>query len=168
MAAVPIQIDGVFFPANKMQAPVKGSFLGHASIFGLGIGGGPIMPPDGGIGEPPVVGGGPIFPPGIWPTPPGGGKPPGIWGPTDPRPTHPIVIPLPPETPNLPPAGSPPVAIEGTQPVNPMTPPPAVLIDYPGIGKVVVPQPTESVPMPPHADHSLPPPQPSMPPAVPG
>ena len=51
------------------------------------------------------VGGGPINPPGIWgPTDPRPGwglpeQPPGIWGPTDPRPSHPIVIPKPPTDP---------------------------------------------------------------------
>ena len=29
--------------------------------------------------------------------PPAGGNPPGIWGPTDPRPTPPIVLPIPPD-----------------------------------------------------------------------
>jgi hypothetical protein len=40
------------------------------------------------------------------------------------------------------------VHIANTQPINPMTPPAAVLIDYPGMGKVVVPQPTQSVQIP--------------------
>lgn len=48
----------------------------------------------------------------------------------------------PPGAPNVPPPGSPPVMVGGTQPVNPMVPPPAVIIEYPGIGKVMVPQPT--------------------------
>ena len=38
------------------------------------------------------------LPPGV-----GSGNPPGIWGPTDPRPSHPIVIPDP-KPPTLPPA----------------------------------------------------------------
>ena len=38
----------------------------------------------------PEVGGGPVYPP-------GSGSPPGIWGPTDPRPSHPIVLPIPPD-----------------------------------------------------------------------
>jgi hypothetical protein len=40
------------------------------------------------------------------------------------------------------------VHIGNTQPVNPMTPPAAVMIEYPGMGKVVVPQPTQSVQIP--------------------
>ena len=153
MASVPIQIDGTFYPHARggvPSQPIKGTMLGHASIYGLGVGGGPIFPPNGGNG-----GGGdgdahpehPIF------------YPPGIWGPTDPRPSHPIVIPVPPDTPNLPPPGSPPVHIANTQPVQPMTPPPAVVIDYPGMGKVVVPQPTQSVqiPVPPGATPTPPP-----------
>ena len=140
MAAVPIQIDGVFYPHAKNMAPIKGTMLGHASIYGLGVGGGPITPPDApnGGGEPgypahpiynpPIISG----PPGPWPSPP-------IYLPP---------IPVPPDTPNLPPPGSPPVHIANTQPVQPMTPPQAVLIDYPGLGKVLVPQPTQSVQIP--------------------
>jgi hypothetical protein len=140
MASVPIQIDGVFYPHARggvPSQPVKGTFLGQASIFGLGIGGGPIQPPNGG-------GGIPDLPPGFWPGDP----------PPRPHPQPPPVIgggpiiPLPPETPSLPPPGSPPVHVGNTQPVNPMTPPAAVLIEYPGIGKVVVPQPTQSVQIP--------------------
>jgi hypothetical protein len=144
MASVPVQIDGVLWDqANKKAHKV--SLVGQASIFGLGVGGGPII----GGGEPPTIGGGPIFPPEI-----GGGPifPPGSGGE---HPAHPIVIPIPPNTPNVPPPGSPPVMIEGTQPINPMTPPAAVLMEYPGLGRVVVPQPTQSVPAP------VPPPVPS-------
>jgi hypothetical protein len=45
------------------------------------------------------------------------------------------------------------VHIANTQPINPMTPPAAVVMEYPGLGKVVVPQPTQSVqiPVPPGA-----------------
>jgi hypothetical protein len=155
MASVPIQIDGTFYPHARggvPSQPVKGTMLGHASIYGLGIGGGPIQPPDGGNGG---GGGEPVFPahPIV--------HPPGIWGPTDPRPSHPIVIPLPPETPGLPPPGSPPVHIGNTQPVNPMQPPAAVMIEYPGLGKVVVPQPTQSVQIP------VPAPSPAQPGATP-
>ena len=71
---------------------------------------------------PPSVGGGPVYPPSIWgPTDPRpshpivlppyepGGPPVIIWGPTDPRPSHPIVInpPLPPP-PDPPEGGKPP------------------------------------------------------------
>jgi len=79
------------------------------------------------------IGGGPIIPP----------PQPGV-------PTHPIVIPEPPP-PNVtvPPPGSPPVIIappSGGQPVHPIAAPAFVIIDYPGIGKVLVPQPLPSKP----------------------
>jgi hypothetical protein len=48
-------------------------FKGEVYDLSLSIGGGPIFPPEGGV-EPPL----------------------GIWGPTDPRPSHPIYIPVPP------------------------------------------------------------------------
>jgi hypothetical protein len=112
MAAVPVQIDGVFFPANKMQAPVKGTFLGHASIYGLGIGGGPIMPPDGGTGEPPE----------IWPSPghpahpiAPGGRPPGIWGGAPPYPDISPPLPQPP-LPEVPPGTPPDTVVKSAEP----------------------------------------------------
>src|SRR5262245_45444293 len=121
MSARPIMLDGVLYPKDKMHAPIAVTFMGVAYDPTLEIGGGPILP---------------------MPMP----TPPVIWGPTDPRPTPPIyippVVPVPPDQPNVPPPGSPPVIVGGTQPVTPMVPPAAVLIEYPGIGKVVVPQPT--------------------------
>lgn len=61
----------------------------------------PIAPPQPGYPSHPIAPGGP--PPGIWPSP---GhpehpiyRPPGFWGPTDPRPTPPIVLPPVPEAP---------------------------------------------------------------------
>jgi hypothetical protein len=153
MASVPVQIDGVFYPHARggvPSQPVKGTFLGYASIFGLGVGGGPIVgPPDGGGGGDGQPGHPehPIF------------YPPIISGPPGPWPTPPIVIPVPPDTPNIPPPGSPPVHIANTQPVTPMTPPQAVIMNYPGLGKVVVPLPTQSVqiPVPPGATPTPPP-----------
>jgi DNA-directed RNA polymerase II subunit RPB1 len=78
----------------------------------------------------PVLPGHPIVlppaPPVIWPTPPEKppveGQPPSIWGPTDPRPSNPIVIP-------------PPV---GTTPPAPGKPG-AIVIWVPGYGYVIVP-----------------------------
>jgi len=144
-------LDGVIYPKDKMHAPIAVTFMGVAYDPTLSIGGGP-MP------VPPTIWG----PPGPWPTPPihlgPGGEPlpPGIWGPTDPRPTPPIYLPVPvPPGPNVPPPGSPPAIVEGTTPVNPIVPPGAILIEYPGIGKVLVPQPTATVAPPP-----LPQPQP--------
>ena len=75
MAAVPLTFNGVFYPSNKKDPPIKGTFFGNAFITGLGVGGGPIEPPPdipvppdgdliiwGGPFEPPVVSGGPIDP----------------------------------------------------------------------------------------------------------
>jgi len=74
------------------------TFTGLASITGLSVGGGPIIPgtPTHPIWGPPGSNfpGGPGFPPVAghpMPDPPLT-----IWGPNDPRPTHPIVIPPPP------------------------------------------------------------------------
>jgi len=143
MAAVEVTITGMLY--DKINRTTQNVVLvGEASLTGLGIGGGPLPP---GPGQPPGSGGVPVFPSHpIY-------HPPGISGPPGPWPTPPIVIPMPPDTPNLPPPGSPPVHIANTQPVQPMTPPAAVVIDYPGMGKVVVPQPTQSVqiPVPPGA-----------------
>lgn len=105
MAAVPIAINGVFYPSNKMDKPIKGTFFGNAFIPGLGIGGGPIIPPDQlppDINpEPPlVIWGGPIDPyPDI-----------GLPGP-QPHPEHPIVIP--PEPPPIQPPATPTLPHEG-------------------------------------------------------
>jgi hypothetical protein len=85
-----------------------------------------IPAPPGGGGSPPGIWGGgnvpmptpPIYIPPVFPAhpiaPPPGGVvappiyyPPGIWGPTDPRPSHPIVLPEPPEVPTEPPIAPP-------------------------------------------------------------
>jgi hypothetical protein len=127
---------GVLYPLDKMHAPMAVYFLGNEWNPTLTIGGGPVFPE----GTPPSAGGIPIHP--IWGppgfNPPGPGMPPGIWG--DP------IIPVPPNTPDVPPPGSPPTVVGGTQPVNPIVPPPAVVIEYPGVGKVIVPLP---LPLPP-------------------
>ena len=66
MAAVEVTISGVLF--DKVNRTTQNVVLvGEASLTGLGVGGGPVIPPSG-----------------------GGGSPPGIWGPTDPRPGNPI------------------------------------------------------------------------------
>lgn len=84
MAAVELTITGVLY--DKLQRTVQSVVLiGEASYTGLGPGGGPIVPP----GQPPGIWGGGNVP---MPTPPipiypgGTPNPPGIWGPTDPRP----------------------------------------------------------------------------------
>jgi hypothetical protein len=129
MAAVEVTITGMLYDrlARTTQNVV---LIGEASLTGVGVGGGPILPPQqppgGSSGHPehPIWG-----PPGIS-LPPGPGFPP-VAG-------HPL--PIPPGV-EVPPPGSPPVIIPGAHPVQPMVPPAAVVIEYPGIGKVVVPQP---------------------------
>ena len=103
MAAVPTVMYGMFYPPGKGQKPFMATFKGVVWNPDLGIGGGPILPPD----EVP-----PVDPPlGIW----GGPIDPypdiGLPGP-QPHPEHPIV--LPPDPPTKPP--DPPVS---TQPVKP-------------------------------------------------
>ena len=75
MAEVPVTIRCQIYPKDKSVKPYPATILGFASITGLEVGGGPILPPD--IKpEPPLV---------IW----GGGN--------EPFPTPPIE--LPPDTP---------------------------------------------------------------------
>lgn len=156
MAAVEVTISGVLYDKiARTTQPVV--LIGEASLTGVGIGGGPVIPPPVKPPEPPL---------GIWPGPgdpdfPGDGKPPrppvGIWpGPGDPdfpgggRP--PIVPPdqLPPApnpgdptTPLPPPAGS------SGWPTQPIVPPPFIIVNYPGIGPVVVAPPATSATTPP-------------------
>jgi hypothetical protein len=137
MASVPIQIDGVLWD-HAQKKPTKVTLTGQASILGLGIGGGPIVPPP----EPgePVFPAHPIVPPGGYP--PEGGQPPGIWGPTDPRPTPPIYWP---GFPGQPPSGGqPPGGGSPGEPTFPIWGPPGVELP-PGSG------------YPPVAGHPLPP-----------
>lgn len=105
MAAIEITVSGVLYDKlNRTMQQVV--LIGEASLTGLGIGGGPIIPPDKpghppgypafpiagppGVdfpdkpGYPPTIGGGPIIPPPIEPPPnPETPKPPppgGGWG----------------------------------------------------------------------------------------
>lgn len=124
MAAIPVVFVGMDGNGNPT------TLTGVLAYSDRGVGGGPIVPPDKPPGGPPNV---------IWPNPPEGQAP---------LPSHPISLPgdpwwpgEAPKPPELPPPGSPPVMIPGTQPVHPITPPPAIVVDYPGIGKVLVPQP---------------------------
>ena len=75
MAAIPVTLVGSISVAG--QDPVTCTILADMTYTGLGVGGGPIVPP----GQPPS-GGVPIHP--IWGppgfNPPGPGMPPGIWG----------------------------------------------------------------------------------------
>lgn len=84
MSSVPITFQGMMYPRDKSVKPYPFTALGVASITGLEVGGGPILPP--GEVEPP---------PGweIWPNPPEG---------VAPTPEHPIVLP-----PTLPPVDPP-------------------------------------------------------------
>lgn len=118
MAAVELTLSGVFY--DKIARTSRpGVFIGEGFVTGLGVGGGPIYPPDqgGGGGSPPGIWGGGNVP---MPNPPianvpgaPGYRPPGdgIWGPGDPRPNPPIA-----NVPGLPPTTDPP-------PIDPSTPP---------------------------------------------
>ena len=89
MSSVPITFHGMMYPKDKSVKPYAFTALGTAEITGLGVGGGPIVPPDE-IGdipkpEPPLtIWGGPFDPPHV---------------------EHPIVLPptLPPVDPPSPP-----------------------------------------------------------------
>ena len=95
MSAVEVTITGVLYDKlSRTGRPVV--LIGEASLTGVGVGGGPIIP-EGGGEEPPE----------IWPSPgrpthpiAPGGRPPGIW-PSPGRPTHPIA-PGGPEVPPMP------------------------------------------------------------------
>lgn len=91
MAGVEVTISGILYDrVNRTTQNVV--LIGEATLTGLGVGGGPIIPPG------------------------GGGSPPGIWGPTDPRPTPPIHLPEAPSIPTEPPpdgADKPPPEGEG-------------------------------------------------------
>lgn len=132
MAAAEVTITGLLY--DKLARTTQNVVLiGEASLTGLSIGGGPIIPP------PPEIK--PPRPPtDIWPNPPEGQAP---------IPSHPIALPgdpwwpptQPVDPPSLPPPGSPPVVLPGAAPVHPIQPPAAIIVDYPGVGKVLVPCP---------------------------
>jgi hypothetical protein len=92
MAEVPVTINCIIYPKTKggTAQPYPAVIVGQAWVSGLGVGGGPVVPP-----EMPGV------PPGV-PTHPIVLPPPGT-------PTHPIVIPEPPpEMPTVPSEPKPP------------------------------------------------------------
>lgn len=149
MAAVEVTISGMLY--DKLNRTTQNVVLiGEATLTGVGIGGGPIIPPSGG-GKPPGIWGGPIDPypdhglpgaPGIWPQPghpahpivlPPEQVPPGMQPPTPPSPGDPT-------TPVPPPAGS------AGWPVQPITPPAYLVVTYPGIGPVYVAPPASVTP----------------------
>jgi hypothetical protein len=143
MASVPITLDGALYDlwAKTTQRVV---FIGQASLTGLSVGGGPIIP-DTPPSQPPGGGppGQPIHP--IW-GPPGIELPPGPGFP--PVAGHPLPIPpLPPGTtppnPGDPTTPMPPPAGSAGWPVQPMVPPPYIVVNYPGIGPVIVAPPAQ-------------------------
>lgn len=139
MAGAEITINGILYDkASKGARPV--AVIGTAELTGLGVGGGPIIPPE----------------------QPGGGE--GIWGPSGPWPVPPIAnVPgLPPMgpifPPNVPPGiqpdpppapGSPTTTVPGTWPVSPIQPPAYMIVNYPGVGPVYVAPPTSTATRPP-------------------
>ena len=91
MAAVELTFSGVLYDKlSRTTRPVV--LIGEASLTGLGVGGGPILP-----GDPPQIWG-PTDPRPGWGLP---SEPPVIWGPNDPRPTPQIHIPRPPVDPPI-------------------------------------------------------------------
>lgn len=132
MAGLPVEIRGTLYDLQSKSSR-QVYLVGEATRSDVGIGGGPIYPPD----KPP------------------GGNGDHIWGPTDPRPTPPIWIPpaVPPslQPPNPPNPGDPVTPVpppEGSPgwPVQPIQPPPYIVVSYPGLGPVVVPQPLTAQP----------------------
>lgn len=153
MAGVEVTITGMLY--DKLNRTTQNVVLiGEATLTGVGIGGGPIMPPSGGgLPERPVDPGYGIplppdyKPPGIWPSP----------GPL-PHPEHPIVLPpeqVPPDLrPPEPPSPGDPTTIvpppAGSQgwPVQPIAVPAYLVINYPGVGPVYVAPPLTAQPKP--------------------
>lgn len=154
MAAVPIIISPCVIYDKLGRTQEVAAVMGMAQIAGLGVGGGPVYPPEGGGGPDHIWG--PTDP---RPTPPianvpgvPGYRPPGdgIWGPPGPWPSPPIYLPpqIPPEArpPEPPPAGTvtpvPPPEGSGGWPVNPVVTPAYVVFNYPGYGPVYVTPPS--------------------------
>jgi len=149
MAEVPIQISGMLYDLlNKTTQRVV--LMGNASIIGLSVGGGPIIPPD---TVPPGGGGGvpphpehPIWGPPGMELPPGSGFPPVAGHPLPVPPTPPLPPEVTPPSPGDPTKPVPPPAGSAGWPVQPMVPPPYVVVNYPGIGPVIVAPPATAAP----------------------
>lgn len=111
MAAVEVTISGVLYD-KLARTTQQVALIGECFLTNVGIGGGPIIPPE----KPPVI-------------PPG-----------DLHPEHPIVIPPPPDMQPPPPPnpGDPTTRVPGNWPVSSVVPPPYIIVNYPGIGPVVV------------------------------
>jgi hypothetical protein len=137
MAGVPVTISGVLYDKTaRAQRPVV--IMGVLSRSDLEIGGGPIFP------EAP---GEPVFPAHPIVLPPEISGPPGPW------PQPPIHIPpeKPPTLPNAPDPGDPPVALPAPPgsagwPVAMVVPPPFIIVNYPGVGPLVVAPPAAATP----------------------
>jgi hypothetical protein len=67
MAAIPIVQNVMIYPKNKTDAPYPATIAGWAFTPGVGVGGGPILPPDhvppDEVKPPLVIWGGPFDPP---------------------------------------------------------------------------------------------------------
>lgn len=150
MAAVAVQIRGTLY---DLQAKTSRQvvLMGEASLLGLEIGGGPVIPPGNGgggsPGDPPGIWGGPIDP---YPDHGLPGRPPHIWGPTDPRPQPPIYLPPEQVPPNMKPPQPPPAGttapVPGNWPTSGMVPPEYVVFNYPGVGPIYVAPPPHAEP----------------------
>lgn len=142
MAAVGITLNGMFY--DKLARTSRpGVFIGEASLTDLGVGGGPIIPPEGSGPVDPGYGK-PMPPDMIW-----GGRPPvdpGYGRPGGEHPMPPIYYPpnVPPELqpPTPPPAGTttpvPPPAGSAGWPVTGIVPPAYIVMQYPGVGPIYV------------------------------
>lgn len=146
MSAIAVTIVGSIIDACSPEGRPC-TIVGLASLTGLGVGGGPILPPS----QPPSIWPSPGHPahPIVLPPMGGGGAHPEhpIYWP--PHPEHPIVLPpspiVPPEPPQLPPTFTPPppgsvITPPGApaQPVNPIVMPKFILVYYPGFGWLIV------------------------------
>ncbi len=146
MASVPVTLVGVAYTDKTGNPPTPITIVAEQYYTGVGVGGGP-MPggppprpwgpinyPDQGLpGNQPIAGWGPGFP-----TNPIAGIPglPGYMPPLPPGTEQPQ--PGDPTTPLPPPSGS------SGWPVQPITPPPYIVVQYPGIGPVIVAPPESS------------------------
>jgi hypothetical protein len=151
MAAVEVTISGVLYDKfNRTTQQVV--LIGEATLTGIGVGGGPIIPPAQPPGEPGIptfpIAGYPDFPypsqPIYRPGYPGGSPPPSF-----PRP--PVTLPpeVTPPNPGDPPTALPPPAGSAGWPVQGIVPPPFIIVNYPGVGPIVVAPPATAATTPP-------------------
>lgn len=158
MATVPVTLRGVIYngmgPIGPYDVGREMTIVAVANLTGLSVGGGP-MPGGGGPVDPgysPPWAQVPVDP---------GYSPPWAQAPVDPgysppwaRPPVPPLVPTQPPgtaTPLPPPAGS------AGWPVQPIVPPPYIVVNYPGVGPMVVTPPTPTPPVPPDPPIDVPP-----------